>query len=104
LTRAVPGMTDAQLRTVLTRGIHPRRADLWVMPSELFQHLAEPDLAALIAYLRSLAPVGAASPDPQPGPRARREIASGEARPAAALVRETRAELPADAGPGYALG
>lgn len=104
LTRAVAGMTDPQLRTLLTRGVHPRRADLWVMPSELFQHLSEPDLAALIAYLRSMAPVGAASPDPRPGPRALREIASGEAKPAATLVRELRATLPVDAGPGYALG
>jgi cytochrome c553 len=104
LTRAAAGMTDAQLRDVLTRGIHPRRAELWVMPSELFQHLAEPDLTALIAYLRSMAPTGAASPDPRPGPRALREIASGEAKPAAALVRQLRTTLPADAGPDYALG
>jgi cytochrome c5 len=104
LTRAVAGMTDPQLRDVLIRGIHPRRADLWVMPSELFQHLAEPDLVALIAYLRSVEPAGAVSPDPRPGPRARREIASGEARPAATLVRELHATLPVDAGPGYALG
>jgi cytochrome c5 len=104
LTRAVAGMTDAQLRALLTQGVHPRRGDLWVMPSELFQHLAEPDLIALIAYLRSLPPGGAVSPDPRPGPRALREIASGEARPAAAVVRETRATLPADAGPDHALG
>jgi cytochrome c5 len=104
LTRAVPGMTDAQLRDLLTRGVHPHRTDLWVMPSELFQHLAEPDLGALIAYLRSIEPAGAVSPDPRPGPRALREIASGEARPAATLVRELRATLPADAGPQHALG
>jgi cytochrome c553 len=104
LTRAVPGMTDPQLRDLLIRGIHPHRADLWVMPSEMFQHLAEPDLAALIAYLRTMAPTGAASPDPRPGPRARREIASGEAKPAATLVRELRATLPADSGPRYKLG
>jgi cytochrome c553 len=104
LTRAVPGMTDAQLRNVLTRGAHPRRADLWVMPSELFQHLTEPDLTALIAYLRSIEPVGEVSPDPRPGPRARREIASGEVKPAATLVRERRATLPWDGGPRHALG
>jgi cytochrome c5 len=104
LTRAVAGMTDAQLRAVLTMGVHPRRRDLWVMPSELFQHLAEPDLIALIAYLRSVQPSGAVSPDPVPGPRAVREIASGEAKPAATLVRESRATLPVDAGPEHALG
>jgi len=49
-------------------------------------------------------PAGAVSPDPRPGPRALREIASGEARPAATLVRELRATLPVNAGPRYALG
>jgi cytochrome c553 len=104
LTRAVPTMTDTQLRDLLTKGVHPRRGDLWVMPAELFQHLAPADLDALIAYLRTLKPEGAISPDPEPGPKAIREIKSGDAKPAETLVEERRDTLPFDAGPGYALG
>lgn len=102
LTRSVPAMLDAQLRDLLTKGTHPRRKELWVMPSELFQHLAEPDLAALIGYLRTLPPAGDPSPDPKPGPRALREIASGEVKPAAKLVTELRAVGPVDLGPRHA--
>jgi cytochrome c553 len=44
LTLALPNYTDAQLRRLLLTGEHPRREHLWDMPSELFQHLAEPDI------------------------------------------------------------
>lgn len=104
LTRAIPTMSDAQLRDVLKKGVHPRRSELWVMPSELFQHLSERDLDALIAYLRTIPSAGEISPDPKPGPRALKEIASGEVKPAATLVAELRTVGPVDLGPQHALG
>jgi len=104
LTRAIPAMTDAQLRDLLTKGVHPRRHDLWLMPSQLFQHLSPADVDALIAHLRTIKPAGEATPDPEPGPRALRQIESGEVKPAAKLVRERSNTLPFDAGPAYALG
>ncbi len=104
LTRSIPLMTDAQLQGVLRRGVHPARDDLWVMPSQMFQHLSAPDMNALIAYLRSLPPTGTPSPPPMQGPKARAEVAQGAIKPAAALVREYRDVLPADAGPQFAQG
>ena len=104
LTRAVPTMTDAQLRDLLTNGTHPRRADLWVMPSELFQQLSQRDLAALIAYLRTVEPKGELSPDPVLGPVALAQAKSGEVKPAAALVQELRGVQPPDLGKDHALG
>lgn len=104
LTRAIPEMSDTQLRDLITKGKHPRRSDLWVMPSELFQHLSEHDLDALIAYLRTLRAEGETSPDPRPGPKALRELASGKIKPAATLVAELRAVGPPDLGPQHALG
>ena len=104
LTRAIPAMSDIQLRDLLTKGVHPRRGNLWVMPSQLFQHLAPADMDALVAHLRTAQPAGEATPDPKPGPRALREIKSGEAKPAATLVRELRNTLPFDGGPERALG
>lgn len=104
LTQAAARMGDSQLRAVLTKGVHPRRDALWVMPSELFQHLSLADTDAVIAYLRSLKPTGMLSPDPKPGPRALREIETGEQKTAAVLVQEMRDVLPADAGPRYRLG
>lgn len=104
LTLAVPLMTDAQLETLLRRGVHPTRKDLWVMPSQMFQHLSASDMAALIAYLRTLPPTGNLSPPPVPGPKARSEVAAGAYKPAATLVTDLRDVLPVDAGPQYAQG
>jgi mono/diheme cytochrome c family protein len=104
LTRSIPAMNDAQIKRLLTTGVHPKGRDLWVMPSELFQHLSTNDLDALVAYLRTLPPRGQPSPDPVLGPRAIAEAKSGQVKPAAALVTELRAEGPADLGSHFALG
>jgi cytochrome c553 len=104
LTRAIPAMTDAQLRDLLTKGVHPHRKELWVMPAELFQHLAPADINALIAHLRTLEPQGHPTPDPKPGPLVIKEIKSGKAETAETLVKERRDMLPFDAGPEFALG
>ena len=104
LTRTVPGMSDAQLESLLRRGEHPSRPDLWLMPSELFQHLSPADMTALIAHLRTVKPAGEASPAPVLGPKALAEIKSGEVRPAAALVRDATHRLPPDLGPATAQG
>ena len=104
LTRAVPAMTDTQLETLLRKGTHPVRSELWLMPSELFQHMSGADLRALIAYLRTIRPAGEASPPPVLGPRARKEIASGEVKPAEQLVRELREVGPVELGSEHALG
>jgi mono/diheme cytochrome c family protein len=104
LTRAVPTMSDAQLAALLTTGVHPKRADLWVMPSELFQHLSKADLDALIAFLRTVPPAGELSPDPVPGPVALRQIESGEIKNAAAMVRDLKSVGPVDLGKDRGLG
>ncbi len=104
LTQSIPTMSDAQLEKLLRQGAHPSRDKMWVMPSELFQHLSAPDMAALIAHLRSLPATGAASPPPVPGPWALAEIAKGAYKPADVLVRENRDVLPVDAGQQFAQG
>ena len=104
LTRSIPTMTDSQLSDLLTKGVHPRRPELWVMPSEIFQHLSRPDLEALITYLRSLKPMGEISPDPVLGPVALAQAKTGEVKPAAALVQELKGTQPADLGTQHALG
>jgi mono/diheme cytochrome c family protein len=104
LTRSVPTMSDNQLDDLLRKGVHPARAEMWVMPSENFQHLSDADVAGLIAYLRSLKPVGTLSPPPILGPKAKEEIASGEIKPAHDLVRDPVNALPPDLGAATAQG
>ena len=104
LTRAIPTMSDAQLRHLLRDGVHPTRGDLWIMPSEVFQRLSEPDLAALIAHLRTVPPSGVPTPPPVLSAKAEAEVASGKLRPATSYVAEFRAKTPPDLGPRHALG
>lgn len=98
LTRSVPRLSNAQLNDLIRKGLHPTRAEMWIMPSENFQHLGDADTWALMAYLRSLKPVGEPSPPPALGPRAKSEIASGKIKPAADLVLDPRYVPPPDLG------
>lgn len=104
LTRAIPDYSDDQLRALLREGVHPSGRDVWDMPSELFQHLGERDLNALIAHLRTVTPAGKPSPTPVIGPLAREMIAKGELKPAARVVREERDVGPPELGPELAFG
>jgi mono/diheme cytochrome c family protein len=66
ISRVIPAMSDAALERLLREGVHPDR-EIYVMPSKQTQFLSERDMAALIAYLRTIPPVGAATPVPPPG-------------------------------------
>ena len=104
LSVEVPQYTDAQLDGIIRHGTHPERKTLWAMPSDIFQHLSDPDFKALVAYLRTLKPIGEKLPPPQFSVQDKKDIASGNYKPAVQMVRETRGQLPADLGPNYELG
>ena len=104
LTRAIPTMSDAQLDALLRKGVHPTREHMWAMPSQIFQHLSDADLTALIAYLRPLEPGGKVRPAPVLGPKAIAEWKSGKVTPAANEVRKPEYRLPPDLGGGSAQG
>ena len=103
LTRALQRYSDADIEKMLRAGEHPSGRDVWGMPSELFQHLADADMAALIAYLRTFEPAGEPSPEPVLGPVAKQAVAKGELKPTADWVRDTRNKTPIDLGPRHAL-
>ena len=94
LTRSVPEYGDAQLARAIRLGVRHDGSPLWEMPSDIFTDLGEADMAALIAWLRTLAPAGEAHPRIAIGPEGRRLIASGEVRPAPAVARDNRAKAP----------
>jgi mono/diheme cytochrome c family protein len=50
----IPRYTDAQLATVLRKGVKPDGHSVLFMPSEMFRHLGDEDLGRLIAYLRTV--------------------------------------------------
>lgn len=105
LTRDLRDYSDADIERVLRQGVPKDDRDLWGMPSEIFQHLSEPDMAALIAYLRTLEPAGGPTQPPLPFPEEVRDlIARGEIKPAAAFVRDAKTVAPIDLGQQQALG
>jgi len=50
----LPNYSDAQIATVLRKGVKPDGTSVVFMPSEMFRHLSDADLARLIAWLRSV--------------------------------------------------
>jgi cytochrome c553 len=105
LSREIPKYSDAQFERLMRAGEHPTGRDVWGMPSELFQHLSEPDMKALLAYLRTLKPAGGPNEPRLPWePLTAKMIAEGELKPAAAFVRESKGVGPVDVGPSHALG
>jgi cytochrome c553 len=104
LTVEVPEYTDVELDGIIRHGTHPERKSVWVMPAEIFQHLSDSDMRALVAYLRSLKPTGIKTPPPQFSALDRAEIASGEYKSEVQLVRETKDQVPLDVGVQHALG
>lgn len=116
ISRAMPAMSDATLERVLREGVHPDR-EIYVMPSKQTQFLSEPDMAALIAFLRTIPPVGEPTPIPPAGFEAAvtarlpddywRTLKEGEKRGyhnAAEEVAYFAANQPPDLGPPLARG
>ena len=105
LTRELPRYSDAEIERVLRTGVPRDGRELWGMPSEIFQHLSGADMAALIAYLRTLKPAGKPTQPPLPWTKeGKEEIAKGNLKPAAVFVREEGKKAPVDLGQSHMLG
>lgn len=94
LTRAVPRYADADLAKTIRFGARPDGSPLWLMPSHIFTDLSDPDMAALIAWLRTVKPAGKDHPRIAIGPEGRRMIERGEVRPEPDEVRSNRSKGP----------
>lgn len=68
---------DRQLDAAIRHGVAPGGRALVFMPSQEYQHLGDEDVAALIAYLRSLPPVDREFPAPRVGPVGRALLVAG---------------------------
>jgi cytochrome c553 len=60
ISTKLPDYSDAQIATVLREGVKPDGTSVVFMPSEMFRHLSDQDLARVIAWLRTVPanPVG----------------------------------------------
>jgi cytochrome c553 len=100
ISTMLPTYDDAQLATVLRKGVKPDGKSVLFMPSEMFRHLSDRDLARLIAYLRTMpAVLEGVAEKTRLRPIGRLIIANGDFKPAAAAVES----LPAAPG-GFDAG
>lgn len=81
LTRGKGGvggvLTDAQLQRAIRHGIAPDGRALKIMPSSDFMNLSDADLAAIIAYLKTVPPVDNVLPASSMGPVGRALFVAG---------------------------
>lgn len=70
--------TDAQLETAIRHGVRPDGRGIFIMPADEYQNLSDEDVAAIIAYLRTLAPVDREHGTSYLGPVGRALYAAGQ--------------------------
>jgi mono/diheme cytochrome c family protein len=104
LTLKASAYTDEDIARIVRRGVRPDGRSVWVMPAEGYVRVSDTDMAALTAYLRSLAAGGVDLTLLETGWEARRQIGSGAFAPGVDLVQRALAAPPIDAGPAFARG
>lgn len=92
-------MSDGQFERALRRGVAFDATSLFVMPSAAYTYMSEADVAALLAYLRSLGPAGKVRPAPVWDRDARLALLGGRIVPAVLAARDAPSSL--DLGPRY---
>jgi cytochrome c553 len=103
LTLAAQRLDDGQLAQSIRQGLRPDGRALFAMPSEMYVHLRDDELAAVLGYLRSLPEGGATTPPIEWRILARVALVARELEPAPALVAKARIERPPGAD-GHAKG
>jgi len=99
LRQAAETLTDGEFERALRRGIAPDATSVWAMPSEDYMYLSESDVAALLAYLRSLGTSGPMRPEPKWDMAARLRLLDRQIVPVVLAVRDAPSSL--DLGPRY---
>jgi cytochrome c553 len=104
LTLIAAHATDEQLARAIRQGISHDGRRLFIMPSEVFQHLSDQEVAALIAMIRKLPRNGTETPSNVYGPIGRLGIVMGKFRTAPELVEKYAAEEAAPLGTEFEAG
>ena len=89
LTRLVKEYTDAELERLLRHGVKQDGASLWIMPSYMFGHRTDEDLAAVVAFVRSKPERDGVDGSVSIGALGRLGVVMGTFKPAAAEIEPT---------------
>ena len=104
LTLVAAYANDEQLARAIRQGIGTDGRSLFVMPAEIFQHLSDQEVAALIAMIRAQPRGGFATPPNVYGPLGRLGVVMGKFKTAPALVADYATREPRRVGAQYQAG
>lgn len=83
VTHSVRHYDDAQFAALMRKGVKPDGRGVYFMPSEMFRHLADSDLARIIAFVRSVPQVNGTLEKTEFRPLGRMIVAKGDFKSAA---------------------
>jgi cytochrome c553 len=98
LTHVAAQATDQQLARAIRQGIRHDGGPLMIMPAEVFQHLDDQEVAALIALIRKQPRGGSDTPPNVYGPIGRLGLAMGKFNTAPTLVARYAVQEPVPVG------
>lgn len=106
LTRIVPDYSNAELERLLRRGVKRDGTSTLVMPSSMFAHVSDEDLANVIAFLRSSPVLDGPTRESAWGPLVRVGVVVGKFKPHAVAIRaaEPRHAARTDRSDRFAFG
>lgn len=104
LTHAVHQYSDAQLIRILTTGVRPDGSRLWYMDAAPYAVMSTDDLRDLLAFLRTLKPMGTPHPRIRTTPRFDELVRTGAVRPESLTLAEDLANPPASTTPADERG
>lgn len=96
--------SDAELDRLIRHGRPKDGREFWFMPVESYQFLSDRDLAAVVAYLRTLKPSGKALPPFEFNAVERKDVEAGNLGNAQAQLVKYREKPPVELGPEHAWG
>jgi cytochrome c553 len=97
---AILGYSDIDLDKAIREGIKPNGKPILFMPSQDYYHLSDPDVDALIAFIRSMPPVDNEIPKQKVGPLLRVLYTVGEVQLVAADIIDHTGVRPPAPEPG----
>jgi len=104
LTLVAADASDEQLARAIRQGIGTDGRSLFIMPSEIFQHLSDQEVAALIAMVRAQPRGGSETPGNSYGPIGRLGVVMGKFKTAPALVADYSTTEPGRVGQQFEPG
>ena len=104
LTQVAAKASDQQLAQAIRQGIGHDNRPLLIMPSEGYQFMTDPEVAALISAIRTFPKGGRETPPASIGLKGRVGLALGKFHTAPELVETYRESPIADFGPQFAAG